>query len=124
MKKSCMIKIINALSVDDPLYISISDSLKDKYGDIFNIQPKYEVEYNGEIKRFRNLTECSAFTGKTVPCLFRILTGSNVYKKKSSEDLKNIRISKLDHNGQIIKYDIVAVSNNPDFSPETNDKKP
>jgi hypothetical protein len=124
MKKSCVIKCINALGNDDPLYISISKSIIDKYGDIFDIQPKYEVEYNGVIKRFRNLNECSEFTGKSLQCLFRILTGTTVYKKKTSEDLKNIRISKLDKDGQIIKYDNVAVSNSPDCSPDTNDKKP
>jgi hypothetical protein len=124
MKKSCVVKCINTLSVDDPLYISISKSIMDKYGDIFDIQPKYEVEYNGVIKRFRNLNECSEFTGKSLQCLFRLLTGMTVYKKKSSEDLKNIRISKIDKDGQIIKYDNVAVSNIPAFSPAENDKNP
>ncbi len=95
MKKSEMINLIKKLEANDPLYISMSSALIDKFGEKPEGNPKYEVEYDGKIGQFRTLGECAKFAGKSQGCIFRILKGTNTYKKKTSDDIKNIRVTKL-----------------------------
>lgn len=56
----------------------------------------YLVTYNGETKEFKSMKDVSAYTGKSQTCLFRILDNKNVYKKKTSHELKNIEIKRID----------------------------
>jgi len=95
MKKSEMINLIRKLETNDPLYISMSSALVDKFGEKPEGDPKYEVEFDGKTGQFRTLEECAKFTGKSQGCIFRILKGTNTYKKKTSDDIKNIKVTKL-----------------------------
>lgn len=61
-------------------------------------EPKYRIIINGEMKEFRTLKECSDFSGKTISCLYRILSGSNKYIKQESKALQEIKIEKLSKN--------------------------
>lgn len=59
------------------------------------VKNNYIVRYNGVTKECKSMREISEFTGKSQTCLFRILDNKNVYKKKTSQHLKDIHIERI-----------------------------
>lgn len=54
----------------------------------------YKVKYNNNEFNAYTIKEIADRTGKSMSCIYRIIRGTNSYKKKSSEELKNIQIIK------------------------------
>lgn len=86
-------RLMKDLTCDETktLYDILEQKIKDD-------KKKYRITKGDETKEFKTLQECANYVGVSHSCLYRILDGSNKYKKESSKKLMNIKIEKIKSN--------------------------
>lgn len=95
--KKCLDEILKICNdnIDPPKKLRGRPKLNNEVVEVVEPVKKYLLVFNGVEHKCNTLSEIAKITGKSEKCIFRIVSGEIKFKKNTSEELKNIVITKL-----------------------------